>query len=127
MGRLPLLLMLLLIAGIVNPGLRARAEPYAKPHVDRALSPFYEWSVRHRLGEISRALQERRARGFEHPNSGDLSRFLQQFYREETAHLDPWGMPFYISQDGQFVRVGSAGRDGIIGTLDDVHSARIPR
>lgn len=127
MGRLPLLLLLLLIAAIVNPGLRARAEPYARPHVDRALSPFYEWSVRHRLGEISRALQERRARGFQHPNSGELSGFLQDFYRDPAAHMDPWGMPFYMSQDGQSVRVVSAGRDGVFGSLDDVHSAPIPR
>lgn len=127
MGRLTLLILLLLIAAVVNPSLRAEAAPYAKPHVDRALSPFYEWSVRHRLGEISRALQERRARGAEHPNTGELSQFLQSFYRDDTAHLDPWGMPFYITADGPTVRVSSAGRDGMIGTFDDVFSAAIAR
>lgn len=127
MGRLTILLLLLLIAAVVNPTLRAQADPYARPHVERALSPFYEWQVRHRLGEITRALHESAARGMELPNSGELSRFLQSYYRDETANLDPWGMPFFVSRDGLGIRVVSAGRDGAIGTIDDMFSVRITR
>lgn len=127
MGRLTILLLLLLIAAVVNPTLRAQAAPYAQPHVERALSPFYQWQVRHRLGEIARAIQESVARGMELPNSGELSRFLQSYYGDDTANLDPWGMPFFVSRDGLGIRVVSAGRDGAIGTIDDMFSVRITR
>lgn len=126
MGRIPILLLLVGVAAIVNPTVRAKAEPHAKPHLDRALSPFYEWSVNHRLGEISRALQERSSRGNGVPSQTEFSLFLQQFYRDDTAHLDPWGAPFFLRSDRGGVRAVSAGRDGIADTGDDVSSPRIP-
>lgn len=127
MVRLPILLLLVGTAAVINPTVRAQAEPYARPHVDRALSPFYEWSVRHRLGEISRALQEHTARGQPLPTTSELSGFLQAFYRDATAHLDPWGAPFYLRADHAGVRAVSAGLDGTPDTPDDVYSPRISR
>lgn len=125
MGRLPILLLLLCIAAVINPAVRAQAEPYAKPHVDRALSPFYEWSVRHRLGEIGRALQAKAARGEGLPTTAGFELFLQSYYRDGKAHLDPWGAPFYLRAERGAVRAVSAGRDNIPDTADDVFSQRI--
>lgn len=36
---------------------------------------------------------------------------------------DPWGAPYEIRCDGDFIRALSPGRDGKLGTPDDVHDA----
>lgn len=125
MGRLPILLLLVCVAAVINPAVRAQAEPYAKPHVDRALSPFYEWSVRHRLGEIARALQAKASRGEPLPTTAEFASFLQSYYRDAKAHLDPWGEPFYLRAERGAIRAVSAGRDNIPDSEDDVSSQRI--
>lgn len=118
MGRLTLLLVLS-IAAAVNPRVRDRLAP----HAERALAPVHEWSARYRAGEISRALQADAARGLPLPSERGLESFLARRYPGSLPTLDPWGTPFFLRRDRWEARVGSAGRDRVPGTRDDILSA----
>jgi hypothetical protein len=123
MKRLSLLLILLLVAAFVDPRLRARAEPHARPVIQWALNPVYVWSTSYRLAEIARGLSEHTARGNALPRAEDLSAYLRDYYRSEGADVDSWNGPFFLRTAGSETRVLSAGPDGIPDTNDDIRSA----
>jgi hypothetical protein len=115
MGRLFLLLLLLAVAAVINPTLRAQL----RPHVQFALDPVYEWSVHSRLAEIRRAVDAERAAGRATPTAREFRGFLRQHY-PDSGELDPWGNPFYLRQTRRETVIGSGGRDGRAFTPDDL-------
>lgn len=122
MRRWILLLGLLGFAALINPTMRARAEPYARPHIDRVLSPVYEYSVGVRVKDIARRLQEATAQGDEMPTSAELSNFVVGYYQGVDADTDPWGVRYFLRGNGSRYHVVSAGPDRIPDTEDDIRS-----
>lgn len=110
----------ILIAGVLlaTPGVRHWLEPHVLPLLD----PLYEWRARSEVEEISRLLQRREATGKESPSPRDLPALLDQ-ESGSNASLDPWGTPFYLHRERRSLRVGSAGRDRVLGTGDDILSS----
>jgi hypothetical protein len=126
-----LLLLLLVAVGVaVNPTLRSRLEPHVtprvRPYLQRLLDPVHEWSARSRVEEVARRLQTRAAHGSGLPSGAAFSDFMRSEYRGPDAALDPWGVPLYLHRDALGYRVGSAGRDRVPFTADDVVSAPLP-
>lgn len=117
MGRITLLL-IAAAAAVANPRVRERIAP----HAERTLAPVYEWSAHYRVGEISRALQAEAARGQPLPSDGGLRSFLARRYPGSLPVADPWGTPYFLRRDLWEARVGSAGRDRLPGTRDDLLS-----
>ena len=122
MKRLSLLLILLLAAAFVDPRLRARAAPHARPVIQWALDPVYEWSTSYRLAEIARGISEHMARNNPVPAGAEFSAYLRDYYRSDTADIDSWGSAFFLGAVGSEIRVFSAGPDRRAGTDDDIRS-----
>jgi hypothetical protein len=115
MGRL-LLVILVAAAALASPDVRA----WLQPHVQPALDPVYEWSTRSRVSEIARVLNTEKASGRAVPDAKAIQGFLETRF-PGGGSLDPWGTPYYLRTErrrGQFV--GSAGRDLVPGTADDI-------
>jgi len=111
-------LILLIGAIVLVPQLRARAMPYAQP----ALNPFYEWSARNRVNEIVGILHEEETLGRPIPDPASFARFVAQRNFKKDAAQDPWGTPFYLRVTRKAYFVGSAGKDRLPNTPDDIVS-----
>lgn len=121
MTRLLFVLLAVLVAVVLNPSLRKRAEP----HLAFALDPLYEWQVKDRVAEMARGLQSDLASGRALPAERDFAAYLSGRYPGEDAHLDPWGTPYFLKRVRNVVQIGSAGRDRARGTEDDILSPRV--
>ncbi len=118
MSKLLGFLLLLIGAVVLVPQLRARAMPYVQP----ALNPFYEWSARNRVNDIVQILHEEETLGRPIPNPASFAAFVaRRDFQKDAAH-DPWGTPFYLRVTRKAYFVGSAGRDRIPNTPDDIVS-----
>lgn len=122
MRRFMLLLGLLGFAALINPTMRAAAEPYARPYLDTILSPIYEYSVGVRVKDISRRLQEATAQGDDMPSAAEFSNFVVGYYRGVEADVDPWGVRYFLRGNDSRYRVVSAGPDRVPDTGDDIQS-----
>jgi hypothetical protein len=122
MRKWALLLLFVLIGAVANPTMRAAADPYARPYIERVLSPVYEYSVGVRVKDMARRLQEANARGDEMPTSEQFSLFVARHYSGPDADLDPWGVAYYLRGDNVRYRVVSAGPDRTSDTGDDLYS-----
>ena len=123
MSKLLGFLLLLIGAVVLVPQLRARA----MPHVQPALNPFYEWSARNRVNEIVGFLQEEETLGRSIPTPANFTDFVARRDFQKDAARDPWGTPFYLRVTRKGYFVGSAGRDRLPNTPDDIVSAPQPR
>lgn len=115
MGRF-LIVLVIAAAALASPSVRAGLMPYAQP----ALDPVYEWSTRSKVSEITRMLNTEKASGRSVPEPRAFAEFLEKRY-PGGGSLDPWGTPYYMKTErrgGTFV--GSAGRDAVAGTGDDI-------
>lgn len=108
---------------VLVPALRERAMPYVAP----ALDPFYSWSARNRVGEIVNLLQEEETLGRSIPTPREFARFVDRRDFQKGASLDPWGTPFYLHLTRRTYVVGSAGKDRLPRTADDILSEPQPR
>ncbi|HEX5521044.1 MAG TPA: type II secretion system protein GspG [Longimicrobiaceae bacterium] len=118
MKRLFLFLLVVLIAVLVNPTMRSKAEP----HLAFALDPLYEWMARSKLGDIASHVEAQVASGRGVPDPKGFGTFLEQRYLRDDAPFDPWGTPYYLKVERGTVRAASAGRDRRRGTPDDIVS-----
>lgn len=117
MSRTFWILVLLLGAVVFVKPLRERA----RPHVEFALNPLYEWEAKNRVNSIYRVLERARAEGNPLPRPKDFQDFLTE--REGAgAALDPWGTPYFLVPGRRSFRVSSAGADRLPNTADDIHS-----
>jgi hypothetical protein len=119
MSKLLGFLLLLIGAVVLVPQLRARAMPYVQP----ALNPFYEWSARNRVSDIVELLHEEETLGRGIPEPRKFAAFVAQRDFQKDAAQDPWGTPFYLRVTRKAYFVGSAGRDRVPNTPDDIVSA----
>ena len=118
MGRFLLLLLIGVFAVVVNPNLRAKAEPYVQPVLD----PVYEWQTTGRVNEIAKAILTQTDMDRPPPTSRTFGEFLQHRYASEAAARDSWGTPYYLRRSHRSITVGSAGPDRKVGTADDIRS-----
>ena len=119
-----LTILLVLIAAIVMvPALRERALPRLQPVMD----PFYEWSARNRVNDIVRLVQEEETLGRPMPEVRRFPQFVDERDFKKGAGTDPWGSPFYLRLTRKTFVVGSAGRDRVANTTDDIVSSPQPR
>ncbi|HEV2146670.1 MAG TPA: hypothetical protein VGR37_04570 [Longimicrobiaceae bacterium] len=115
MGRI-LLVFVIAAAALASPDVRA----WLKPHVQPGLDPVYEWSARSRVSEVARMIQTEKAAGRSIPNPKTFGDFLERRFRGADGAMDPWGAPYYLKKERDRTVIGSAGRDGIPGTADDI-------
>lgn len=118
MSKLLSFLLLLIGSVVLVPALRARAMPYAQP----ALNPFYEWSARNRVNEIVELLHEEETLGRSIPDPRNFASFVERRDFQKDAAQDPWGTPFYLRVTRKAYFVGSAGKDRLPNTPDDIVS-----
>lgn len=123
MSKLLGILLLLIGAVVLVPALRARAIPHMQPVLD----PFYEWSARNRVNSIVGLVREEESLGRALPNPRSFPAFVDERDHQKGAGTDPWGTPFYLRLTRTTYVVGSAGRDRIPNTADDIRSAPQPR
>ncbi len=123
MSKLLGFLLLAIGAVVLVPALRERA----MPHVAPALDPFYSWSARNRVSEIVDLLREEETLGRGIPAPRDFAKFVDQRDFQKGASLDPWGTPFYLQVRRRTYVVGSAGKDRLPRTADDILSEPQPR
>ena len=118
MSKLLGFLLLLIGAVVLVPALRERAMPYVAP----ALNPFYEWSARNRINDIVEILHEEETLGRSIPDPRNFASFVARRDFQKDAAQDPWGTPFYLRVTRKAYFVGSAGRDRLPNTPDDIVS-----
>ncbi|HEX6908739.1 MAG TPA: hypothetical protein VF142_00010 [Longimicrobium sp.] len=117
MSRIVWILIFLLAAVLLVRPLRERA----RPQIEFALNPIYEWEAKNRVNSIYRVLERARAEGTPLPRPRDFQRFLTEREGADAA-LDPWGQPFFLVRERRSFRVSSAGPDRRANTADDIHS-----
>jgi hypothetical protein len=110
-SKIVLVLLVLVLGVLVTPSLRERATP----HVQFALDPVYEWSARNDLKEMQRFIDRSRVL----PQPREFPAFVER-ERGPGSSQDPWGNPYYVRIDRETYRLGSAGRDGVVGTARDI-------
>lgn len=118
MGRILLLLLFAAIVAVVFRPARERIQP----HVQFALDPMYEWSARNRVVQLKNMLDEEKQMGRPLPRPGEFLSFVGRRDPSQGGGIDPWGNPYYMNATSSTYQVGSAGRDGIPRTADDILS-----
>ena len=116
------LLVAAVLVVVLVPPVRAKVWPKLQP----ALNPVYEWSARSQVNELRGVVKRADAIGRAVPTGDAFSRFVENESMEENASIDPWGNAYYIVVSGQNFQVGSAGKDRVAGTQDDILSRPEP-
>lgn len=119
LGKLMGLLLLAAAVVVLVPPVREKA----RPHLQFAFDPFYEWSTRNRVAEIRDRVKELDQLGRPIPTPREFATFLDRSDFRENASVDPWGSPFYLQVTRAGFRVGSPGKDRVRNTTDDILSA----
>ncbi len=122
MSRIFLLVLCLIAAGVMVPALRERARPHLQP----ALNPIYEWNARNRVKEIANLVKRADQMGRPPQGSADFPQFVENEDARVNASIDPWGSQYYLVTSRTGFRVGSPGRDRVRNTTDDILSAELP-
>jgi hypothetical protein len=123
MSKIVGLLLLVLLFILLIPPVRTRARPYMQPVLD----PVYEWSAKNRVKGLVRLVQEEEILGRRIPTPAEFPRFVDQRDMQQDASKDPWGTTYYLRVLRRGYYVGSAGRDQLPGTPDDIVSETIGR
>ena len=107
---------------VLVPPVRERVWPKLQP----ALNPVYEWNARTRVNDIRDVVKRADAVGKPIPTGEAFARFVDAEDMQEDASADPWGTTYYILIDRATFQVGSAGKDRVAGTEDDILSRPEP-
>ena len=92
MSRIVGLLLLLLLTVLLVPPIRERARPYMQPAID----PVYEWSARNRVKTLLNLVREQESLGKQLPTPKDFAQFVDARDFQKDASKDPWGNPYYL-------------------------------
>jgi hypothetical protein len=117
MSKFILFLLLVVAAIVMVPAARERVRPKLQP----ALDPVYAWSTRNRISALVELVREQEMLGQPIPKPAEFSRFVENRDVTRDGSVDAWGTPFYlhVTRRGLYT-VGSAGKDRIVGTGDDI-------
>lgn len=104
------------------PPVREKVWPKLQP----ALNPVYQWNAKNRVNELRTLVKRADALGRTIPTGDGFAQFVDIEDMQENASRDPWGTPYYITFSGVTFQVGSAGKDRVAGTGDDILSRPEP-
>lgn len=113
------LLLAAVMVVVLVPPVRERVWPKLQP----ALNPVYEWNARSRVNDLRAVVKRADATGRTIPTGDAFAHFVDTEDMQENASLDPWGTPYYLTLSGVTFQVGSAGKDRVAGTGDDILSS----
>lgn len=124
MGKLFVVLVLLLGAGLYFPDTRPVILEWASPVINPALT----WQTRSEMEQVTRKLQLINREGQQLPEPGqEFSDFLVRTFQGGSSQ-DAWGNEYYLVVWPDSIGVVSRGPDLEINTADDVvETARIQR
>lgn len=134
--QLILLALLLVLAGLVVPGVQEHTRPRAKGAVSWAAAkmegPLTPLTDRYRrvraeaeLDKAVRRLVMDRNQGMRLPEPPGLGAYMTR-YDIAPDGIDPWGRPYLMSVERDSLALRSAGPDGVYETHDDL-VARLAR
>jgi hypothetical protein len=123
-----LILLLLILAVLLIPSLRQRAQPRIDTSrewlgqklegpLSPVLTPYRTIKTQERMGEAVRFLIRDRNRGVDAPRPNAFDDYLQ---RHEILAVDGWGVPFVLDQDPDSLSIISVGPDLQFSTEDDI-------
>ena len=115
------LVALVAVVALVPP-VREKVWPKLQP----ALNPVYQWNAKNRVNELRTLVKRADALGRTIPTGEAFAQFVDTEDMHENASRDPWGTPYYIAISGVTFQVGSAGKDRVAGTGDDILSRPEP-
>lgn len=107
---------------VLVPPVREKVWPKLQP----ALNPVYEWNAQNRVNELRTLVKRADALGRTIPTGDGFAQFVDTEDMQENASRDPWGNAYYIAVSGVTFQVGSAGKDRVAGTEDDILSRPEP-
>jgi hypothetical protein len=116
MGKVIMLVLLALVAVVVVKPLRARVEP----HVQFAFDPFYKWSAENSVNDLSGLVKQQDQLGRTIPTPREFTAFVEREAFQDNASTDPWGTPYYLVRTKTGFQIGSAGKDRVRNTPDDI-------
>jgi hypothetical protein len=116
----------LLVAAVAVVALVPPARERVWPKVQPVLNPVYEWNARTRVNDIRDLVKRADATGRPVPTGAAFAQFVDSEDMQEEASMDPWGTPYYILFYRTTFQVGSAGKDRVPGTVDDILSNSEP-
>ncbi len=124
MGKLFLIFILLLGAGLYFPQTRPRILEALGP----VLNPALTWQSRGEMDQITRRLQIINREGQPLPDQGlEFSEWMVRNFQGGSSR-DAWGNEYTIVHWADSVGIVSRGPDLEVGTFDDIiHTARIQR
>jgi hypothetical protein len=121
MGKILVLLILALGAGLYFPSSRERILDYAEP----LLMPALRWTTQQELERIAEDLEiEQGSRGMIPSGRGEFDPWLDDRYRQEPSRFDAWGGRYALKVVGDSFRVISAGPDRLPDSEDDLVESR---
>jgi hypothetical protein len=117
MGRLFVVLLIALGAGLYFPESRAIIIEYVRP----LSTPPYRWMTHQELNQIVSDLEVVQESGRPFPARPDeFNAWLASRYPQERSRVDAWGTPYRIELTATHFRVVSAGSDRVFGTDRDL-------
>lgn len=128
--RLFLVVLLLVLAVLLIPPVRHRAQPridqfrfWAGERLEGPMSPiltpYRNIKTRTEIGRVITELVSLRNRGLPPPSASDFHDFMSARGLSETGN-DPWGSPYVLVQEPDSLGVRSAGADLSYETEDDI-------
>jgi len=124
MGRLLIIFLILVGAGLYFDESRARIVDFVQP----ALNPAYGWVTRGEMRQMVRDLEDA-DRMDRFPQAREFDLWMARRYPRLESRRDSWSTPYRLQATGQSFTVISAGPDGVFGTADDLEivGTRAPR
>jgi len=121
MGKVLIMLLLALGAGLYFPGPSEVILGYAEP----LLTPVRLWTTGQELERVAEDVEiEQESRGTLPSGRGEFGPWLDRRYRQEPSRFDAWGSRYTLGVQGDSFYVSSAGRAGELGASDDLIESR---
>ncbi|MSR22593.1 MAG: hypothetical protein EXR92_03465 [Gemmatimonadetes bacterium] len=121
MGKVTILLLLCLGAGLYFPRSREIILDYAQPLLD----PILGWQSNQELARFAEDLDiAQESRGTLPDGRGEFDPWMNKRYRREPSRFDGWGSRYTFRIQGDSFFVSSPGQDGVPQTPDDLIEGR---
>lgn len=127
MRQLLLAALILTLAILTIPPLRAKAEPHLESAghwlvegpLSPVVNPFRTMKTRQEIGQVTSELVQDRNNGYLPPTVEELDLYIHRRV-EGSDGVDGWGTPYTLIREPDSVAVVSAGPDREFGTDDDI-------
>lgn len=120
MGRLILVIIIGLAAGLYFPDTRAVILDKAKP----VLRPWLEWQAQREMEQIAKAIQDMEEEQHKIPDHREYLKFLESNFTADVK-TDPWGSVYGYEVKPDSFAIVSDGPDKTSKTADDIRDVRV--